>query len=95
MEYWLKRFNASQSSAKTRHIEWALSFEEFKELASMRCTYCGRETQSGYVGLDRMNNSKGYTLANATPCCMSCNRIKGGRLNVKQMLDEVNSINDP
>lgn len=29
-----------------------------------------------YNGIDRKNNSKGYTLENAVPCCGQCNIAK-------------------
>jgi hypothetical protein len=27
-------------------------------------------------GVDRVDNTKGYTLANSVPCCKVCNRMK-------------------
>lgn len=39
----------------------------------------------GY-GLDRMDNTKDYTLNNVIPCCGDCNRIKNNILSYKQMM---------
>lgn len=30
-----------------------------------------------YNGIDRVDNSKGYTVSNVVPCCSTCNRSKG------------------
>lgn len=69
-----------------------LSLEEFRAITKSTCHYCGKppeqvfkiiekdEAWSHYVynGVDRKDNSKGYTLENCVPCCWICNRAKGG-----------------
>ncbi|AVK74711.1 endonuclease [Pandoravirus quercus] len=42
------------------------------------CTYCLRQAEPDRpLGLDRIDNARGYTRQNITPCCPRCNRMKG------------------
>lgn len=74
-------------SARDRELEFRLSEEEFYKITSMNCHYCGRvpsgiyesANKTGvftYNGIDRRDNTKGYTLENSVPCCKICNRAK-------------------
>jgi hypothetical protein len=80
-------FNSYKHGAKKLKREFSLSFDELIEIASQHCHYCGKEplqlvTKRGingnfpHNGIDRKDNSQGYTLENALPCCWRCNRIK-------------------
>lgn len=71
--------------AKEAEREFLLTKEEFRELISSNCYYCGRSpsqvarhrhTTIQYTGIDRIDNSKGYTLDNVRPCCKWCNVAK-------------------
>lgn len=75
-----------RKNAKLRGFD--LSLEDFIELSQKNCYYCGASPAiskghrewSAYVkmnGLDRINNSKGYTLNNVCACCRICNTAKG------------------
>jgi hypothetical protein len=76
-------------NARQRQIEFALTLDQFRRLTEKSCFYCGSEpsaTHSGatyngayvYNGVDRLDNGKGYILANCVPCCRFCNLAKGG-----------------
>jgi hypothetical protein len=76
-----------KNGAKDRKFEWALSDEQFDKITSSDCHYCGicphrvsrTEAKNGefiYNGIDRVDNSKGYTSDNVVPCCKTCNRAK-------------------
>lgn len=69
--------------------EFDISFEDFIYLSKLNCYYCDSEptnkTQGStysvngdfvYNGLDRVDNTKGYTKDNVVPCCKWCNRAK-------------------
>lgn len=60
-----------------------LTKEEFKELISKPCTYCG---DSGKIGLDRIDNSTGHIKSNVVPCCYECNTAKSDNFNLEEML---------
>lgn len=73
--------------AKERGYSWELSREETLNLMESDCHYCGKEPSNVagedklygkfvYNGIDRKDNTKGYTLDNCVPCCKHCNRAK-------------------
>lgn len=78
-----------KQSAKNRGHSFKLTRKQFKNLTQLNCFYCGCEpsrefkSNSGnfngnyiYNGIDRMDNSKGYTLKNCVSCCWECNYMK-------------------
>lgn len=62
-------------SASKRAIEFDLSLEDFMKFWEKPCVYCKSEIET--IGLDRIDNQKGYTEKNIVPCCFDCNAIKG------------------
>ncbi len=77
-----------KQSAKRRGIEFSISTEDFYSLITLPCSYCKSPPKTSmklnahpdflYTGLDRVNNSAGYTLNNVVPCCSVCNFSKAG-----------------
>jgi hypothetical protein len=72
-------------NAKLRNLEFALTIEDFYALSQKPCYYCGTEKSNCssttsvkflYNGLDRVDNSIGYTLDNCVSCCRQCNCSK-------------------
>lgn len=59
--------------AKRREIPFELTLEQFTALVQGNCHYCTRKTA---CGIDRRDNSKGYSLENCVPCCRRCNDAK-------------------
>jgi len=70
-----------------RGYEFSLSKEEFKRLTKQNCYYCGQspskfrthpKSPSRYIynGVDRQDNTQGYTIENCVSCCERCNRAK-------------------
>lgn len=81
-------YECYKKNASKRNYEFKLTKDEFKILVTQPCFYCGREkTQEKrdkqnngsfkYTGIDRYDNSKGYTKENCVPCCKTCNMMKG------------------
>jgi hypothetical protein len=76
----------SKSDAKRRGYVWELTDEQFRVLTSSPCHYTGAlpfaatTVKSGetYVhnGIDRLDNTKGYTVENCVPCCSEVNYMK-------------------
>jgi hypothetical protein len=68
--------------------EFKLSMEDFVRITKSNCEYCGVAPNRKYLhtanansyyeynGIDRTDNSKGYTLDNVVPCCADCNKAK-------------------
>lgn len=79
-------YNRYLCRARRKNLEFVLSKDKFKELTKMNCYYCGEEPSQivgkdriypyVYNGLDRLDNSKGYTEDNVVPCCGTCNKMK-------------------
>lgn len=78
-------FRHYRSNAKIRNLPWELTSDEFRKITLSRCYYTGREPASSwksafedyiYNGIDRLDNSKGYTVENCVPCCTEVNRMK-------------------
>lgn len=60
-------------NADRRGYDFDLTDEEFRDMTKQECHYCGSEKG---IGVDRMDNSIGYTIGNSVPCCNICNRAK-------------------
>lgn len=80
-------YNRYKQNAKNRGYDFFLTKEKFRELTKKNCFYCGREPDKVmktkrcngeylYNGIDRMDNTKGYSLENSVPCCKFCNLTK-------------------
>lgn len=80
------RYNFSKQKTKKQNKEFTLTLEQYEQLLSKPCHYDGVSLFGEYgVGLDRIDNKKGYTLENVLPCCGTCNKIRGDNLTVEEM----------
>lgn len=70
-----RRYKKSKRGSADRNLDWNLTFEEFMTFWGKPCHYCGDEIKT--IGLDRVDNKKGYTLENVVSCCSGCNFQKG------------------
>lgn len=68
------RYNLYLNSAKGRGIEFRLSIEQFKQFWQKPCHYCKDKIET--IGLDRVDNDKGYLINNVVSCCVTCNWMK-------------------
>lgn len=74
-----------KKGAKKRNLVYELTKEQFKNLVTQDCYYCGAKPKiynsykytSVYMnGIDRIDNSIGYVIDNCVPCCKFCNQMK-------------------
>ena len=83
-----KLFSNYSLNAKKRHLGFEISLDEFEILVKSNCYYCGKKpnqvfkfkgSNGNYIynGIDRVDNSLGYTVDNCVPCCKECNFNKG------------------
>jgi len=100
-------YSAYKRSAKSRGHEFTISKEDFGKLIFCNCHYCGsipsnpykhkkfynsdKDRISLYSGIDRVDNSKGYTTENCVPCCKICNFGKH-TLSKKEWFDHMRKI---
>jgi hypothetical protein len=79
-----------RGSVRQRGLCWELTDEDFDRLTAQDCFYCGIKPSAVqvaagslgefiYNGLDRKDNSVGYTAENVVPCCKACNIAKMDR----------------
>lgn len=76
-----------RSCAGYRDIPFELTKEQFFTLTQQNCYYCNKPPSqikkskvSFYVynGVDRVDNTKGYTIDNVVSSCGPCNSLKSG-----------------
>lgn len=66
-----------KNRAIKKEFEFTLTIEEFNILTLTNCYLCGKSsTGDNLNGVDRIDNSKGYTLNNCLSCCATCNYLK-------------------
>jgi hypothetical protein len=79
-----------RAGAKVRGFSFSLSREELVSISQQDCSYCGQAPSNNkaytystgavcsfrYNGVDRVDNTGGYSLDNCVPCCFQCNRAK-------------------
>ena len=67
------RYRTYKCSAKRRGIIFEMSKEQFFTLIETHCNYCGATKD---LGVDRVDNNKGYIKGNIVGCCGTCNFMK-------------------
>lgn len=77
-----------KKSAQKRNLKYQLTEQDFDELVTSSCVYCGdvltnvkkgQGKTSGdfyYTGIDRIDNNIGYIKTNCVSCCWKCNNMK-------------------
>ncbi len=84
-----------------RNYENRLTTDEWLYLTQQPCFYCGEPptpTRVGgcsdvilYNGIDRVDNTVGYTLGNCVSSCYCCNRMKGV-LTLNEFVKHINKL---
>lgn len=69
------RYKSYRRNANHRNLEFSITFDQFSDVVSKPCVYCGSAADP-FNGIDRKDNTRGYTSDNLNPCCTVCNRIK-------------------
>lgn len=96
-------FRQYKNSSKKRFGELKLTKEQVDSLINQNCVYCGASPRERYVmvshyavktianGIDRVDNSKPYTLDNCVPCCKTCNLMKH-KLTVETFKEQIRKV---
>lgn len=87
------RYNYARNKSKTKGFEFALTFEQYVDILQKSCYYTGESIlhEKG-IGLDRIDNSKGYTIDNVLPCIGWVNKLRNNVLSVEKTKIAVNAI---
>jgi hypothetical protein len=89
-------YGVYKSRAGKKGFAFELTKEQFKEITSQDCFYCGKApshiSHPGrypgnylYNSIDREDNSRGYILGNCIPACGDCNKMRNTFLTVDEM----------
>jgi len=62
--------------AEKRNKENTLLETDFTTIISKPCFYCGYTNDKEVLGIDRLDNNKGYSVENCVTSCKICNRMK-------------------
>ena len=93
-----------KGGAKRRGYEYGLSFDEFKDIVSKPCYWCGIQPSmknpkgermptlpAPAHGIDRIDNSIGYVYNNCVASCQTCNTAKNSNTS-EQFLNWIKRI---
>lgn len=93
-----RRFQFLTSYAKGRELSCLLTEDQYVILISVPCDYCDNQLGSTInatgVGLDRIDNSRGYEMDNVVSCCVICNRLRGDHLTPEETRIAVKAVID-
>jgi hypothetical protein len=68
------RFKSYKSDAKSRGLDFKITFDDFMTFWGKECFYCGDGITG--IGMDRKDNAVGYEMSNIVACCRKCNTAK-------------------
>ena len=71
------KFCRYKTRSKERNISFQLTKKQFISFWQKNCHYCGSKIET--IGIDRVDNNKGYLIDNIVACCRTCNSIKNNR----------------
>ena len=88
-----RKYLAAVRIAKSRNIAFTLTLDEYHYIIKQPCYYnCGENASQAGVGIDRLDNSKGYTYENSVSCCGYCNVTKNAHITENEMIEIVNLL---
>ena len=67
-------YSSYKRDAKRRNYDFEITYSYFMSFWQKPCYYCGTEIKN--IGLDRVDNNKGYVIGNVMACCSICNFAK-------------------
>ena len=80
-------------NAIVRKLPWELTKDQFRNILTGDCYYCGDNGSLGYnfTGVDRLENKEGYVLGNVATCCKRCNQARND-MSVGEFLQWVTKV---
>lgn len=82
------RFTRSKLRATAKQTTWSLTKQTYFALIKMECWYCNgffqKQADMTGIGLDRIDNAKGYEPGNVVSCCGACNLTRQNRWTCEQ-----------
>lgn len=99
-KYLAHDFGNYKYGAIKRGLSFEITRDYFNKIVGISCYYCGNEVGTtkkcrkhifNTNGIDRLDNSLGYTEDNCVPCCSTCNLAKND-MSEKEFYEWVNRI---
>jgi len=74
--YWTltSQYHEYKKRAKKKNIQFEITKDDSISFYNTNCYYCGEKING--LGIDRVDNKKGYVINNIVPCCSKCNFMK-------------------
>ena len=70
-------YSAYNARAESKDIEFAITIEQYDHYTKQPCYLCGKTVSDTHTnGIDRYDNTLGYTIENIRSCCAECNYMK-------------------
>ena len=73
--YGSSNYDKFKYAARQRNLVFEITESRFDALKKQGCAYCGL-MRPVFIGMDRIDSSKGYTVDNVCGCCTTCNMMK-------------------
>ena len=86
-----------KTHAHERNLCFELKTDDYLAIILQKCNYCNGMNDVGFNGVDRKNNTIGYTLENSVSCCSVCNfmkKITHSDIFIKRAMHIAQYIND-
>jgi hypothetical protein len=83
-----------RSRAEKKELEFAITHDDYKSIILADCYLCGKQsTDANTNGVDRVDNSAGYTVENCKACCKECNHMKN-QFALSTLTEKIERITD-
>lgn len=83
-----------RSRAEKKELEFAITNDNYKSIILQDCYLCGKKsTETNINGIDRVDNTIGYTIENCKACCKECNHMKNN-FGLEELLCKFERIQD-
>ena len=89
-----KRYYLYKQNAIRRSFKFDLTEEQFNIITKQPCFYCGLyNANQNFCGIDRKDNTLGYSIDNCKSCCTLCNFMKH-TLSLSDFINHIKRISD-
>lgn len=82
-----RKLTTYRANAKRVGRKFEVTLKQMRDFLNSKCVYCGEQA----TGIDRVDNTKGYTKGNMEPCCGICNHMKNN-LSKEDFIKKVRQI---
>lgn len=81
------KYGRLKYTAAQRGLPMTLTQEEYEAMTeNASCHYCGGPIEETGSGIDRKDNTQGYSTDNVVPSCRWCNVVKNDRYSYDEMV---------